>query len=517
MLDASRRAYPQMALGGASVGAPIPQQSMIVKAGVDFHEQPVNQNADGLRIISLGCYCGPKLSLRALGRDEATLPFDWVRTRIDGLLHFMRNDFDKFFHYDTQERVPGAGVNKPMIMYRSYYHSFWHDDLKDNATFEKYRRRMERFKAIDARSKSVLFVRTVATSDELEHIDTLYDELMQRFGRGSKLLVIVDFQPEDEMVVVTGRENLLIAKLHHRAHAADNGGAPYIKPISAAIEWAKTGSAPGATVSPSVRAVQVNPTTWGYMGLGGLDAFEKVPKGGMVPLSSSACGVNGIASSPTAPVSSASEPSQGMAYLNANGLAPQAATCRSAGPVSQLMAADSIPAMRAGTTRFSNPGLAPTTSPIAVAPVGVATAPASVANSAPAYGVMASGLYTAEGLLAACGGGPATPGGVSYLNSSPAIATAAIASTAVVESLPTGYSRAATPATPVAPALCGSAGPSVYSGSTLSSLSAYSGTTSISSNSYAFSPASGSYAVAAGTPVGVGTQRLPASRYVGVM
>merc|ERR1719375_1446250 len=93
-----------------------PSEGMVLVGGQDFHEKAVNSNGgDGIRLVSLGCYCGPKLSFRALERDAETLPFDWCRTRIDGLLHFLQNDFDKFFHYDTREVVPGAGAaGKPM-------------------------------------------------------------------------------------------------------------------------------------------------------------------------------------------------------------------------------------------------------------------------------------------------------------------------------------------------------------------------------------------------------------------
>merc|ERR1740130_1539777 len=109
----------------------------------------------------------------------------------------MQNDFDGFFKYDTRMAVPGTGKEsgKQMIMHRSFYHSFWHDDLQDDETFAKYRRRMDRFKAIDARSSPVLFVRSVPASDELRHTDKLYKELIERFGRCARLLLIIDFQP----------------------------------------------------------------------------------------------------------------------------------------------------------------------------------------------------------------------------------------------------------------------------------------------------------------------------------
>lgn len=294
------RAAPQVLTGGTVVAAaphvaaipsrpPVAAQrsTVTVTPGNDFHEQPVNENVDELRLVSLGCYCGPKLSFRGLKRDAETLPFDWVRTRIDGLLHFIQNDFDKFFDYQVREVVPGAGIDKPMITHRSYYHSFWHDDLSDEATFAKYRRRMDRFKAIDAHNLPVLFVRSVATTEEIQHTEKLYGELLQRFGRCAKLLLIVDFQPADEHILVNGLDNLLIAKLHHSAHGGDNGGAPYAKAIGVAIEWAKSGKLLGDVPSKNVTSISMvneTPTDWGLKGLGGLPAFERQPCCGMVPL-----------------------------------------------------------------------------------------------------------------------------------------------------------------------------------------------------------------------------------------
>lgn len=50
--------------------------------------------------------CGPKLSFQALGRGAATLPFDWIRLRFEGLMHFLAEDFSGFFDFGTELRLP---------------------------------------------------------------------------------------------------------------------------------------------------------------------------------------------------------------------------------------------------------------------------------------------------------------------------------------------------------------------------------------------------------------------------
>jgi hypothetical protein len=253
--------------------------SMLGKA-TDLAAQ--NENGSNVRLVSLGCYCGPKLTFRKLKCDAETLPFDWIRTRIDGLLHFLTTDFDKFFHYDTRQP---SGM---MLMQRSYYHSFWHDDLTDPENVEKLKRRIERFQSIDANSDPVLFVRAVCADDEMQHIDKLY-QVIQQFGRNAKLLVLVDFQPEDQAVIIEDSKNMLLYKVSGAAHQVDNGGAPYVTPISAGIAWAQSGHVPDARSAPSLSAIHFEPCKVGFLVPSEFDAFESVPKGGMSPLPPNSC------------------------------------------------------------------------------------------------------------------------------------------------------------------------------------------------------------------------------------
>lgn len=185
------------------------------------------------RIVSLGAYCGVRKSVQKIGRDAEALPFDWMRTRIEGILHYMRTDFAGFFDYTASQAVPNA----PVVVYRDHLHSFWHDDVHDELVQEKYRRRMTRFNGLDATRAPILFVRSVAHTRELELAEELLRELTGRFGERAMLLVIADFQRRTlGPVLVQDRRNLLVYYLPTDAHSEPTG-APYTAPLLCALDW----------------------------------------------------------------------------------------------------------------------------------------------------------------------------------------------------------------------------------------------------------------------------------------
>lgn len=148
-----------------------------------------------LHIVSLGSTCFTKLTVRRLGLSDVTLPFDWIRSRMEGLLHFLANDFDGFFNFTDKQDVILHGHH--MTAYRSPTHSFWHDELEDYEVRAKIWQRVHRFLnlAIEDSHASLLFVRTVATTSELSEIENLFETL--EFRKGNKqvyLLVIISGQ-----------------------------------------------------------------------------------------------------------------------------------------------------------------------------------------------------------------------------------------------------------------------------------------------------------------------------------
>jgi len=239
-----------------------------------------DEETQNITLVSLGCFCGPKLSFKNIGRGAATLPFDWMRTRHDGLVHFLRDKWDErsnyngFFEFNSKKVVPGC----QMTTYRSYFHSFWHDDPTDPGMHERYKRRIERFNEIDANSTPVLFVRTIPTTQELVKVPELMDLLMERHGKQSFLLLIIDFQKTAQgAAVVEGMDNIMVHFLSGSKHVNQEGlpAPPYGDAVNLALDW---------IVGRSVSVMQfdnweaiikcADHTEWGLNGLGGLYAFE---------------------------------------------------------------------------------------------------------------------------------------------------------------------------------------------------------------------------------------------------
>mmetsp|Transcript_82362 Transcript_82362/g.181153 ORF Transcript_82362/g.181153 Transcript_82362/m.181153 type:complete len:834 (+) Transcript_82362:64-2565(+) len=238
-------------------------------------EAKVNSGTDHIKLVSLGCYCGPKLSFKHIGRGAETLPFDWMRTRHEGLLKFMREDFSGFFEFVSKKPVPGC----EMTTYRSYYHSFWHDDPSCPGMRTRYQRRIDRFKGFENSSDPILFVRTIPTTDELKVVPELLSEITTRYGKSACLLLIIDFQwTASGPAIIDGYPNMMAYYLHGNHHVNPDGttaAAPYCEPVLCALDW-MIGKPIQAMKFPSMEEIIAcaDVTHWGLEGLGGLKAFE---------------------------------------------------------------------------------------------------------------------------------------------------------------------------------------------------------------------------------------------------
>eukprot|EP00929_Paragymnodinium_shiwhaense_P112916 TRINITY_DN8118_c0_g1_i2.p1 TRINITY_DN8118_c0_g1~~TRINITY_DN8118_c0_g1_i2.p1 ORF type:complete len:419 (+),score=71.98 TRINITY_DN8118_c0_g1_i2:162-1418(+) len=233
----------------------------------------LSREAEAVQLVSLGGSCAPKLSFQQLGRGAETLPFDWLTTKLEGVAHFIANNFKGYFDYTTT--LPTT-VGRQGRMFRTKYHSFWHDDPTDPGMREKYTRRFERFNAIDARSKPVLFVRAVTTKADLQQIRPTMQILRERFGEGAHLLVIFDGQlnPVGPIAVKDAPGKLLL--YFHKFEDREPSHAPYMKPVREALEWVLGNSLPSGPLramhlDEALRAVI--PSDWGSS-MGGIDCFE---------------------------------------------------------------------------------------------------------------------------------------------------------------------------------------------------------------------------------------------------
>mmetsp|Transcript_104462 Transcript_104462/g.164957 ORF Transcript_104462/g.164957 Transcript_104462/m.164957 type:complete len:437 (+) Transcript_104462:90-1400(+) len=228
-------------------------------------------------LISLGCSCGPKLSFKDIGRGAETLPFDWSRTTVDALLQFISTGFAGFFDLAIHKIVYTDDGGKEWTAFRSPIHSFWHDDPTVPAMRERYTRRINRFMSIDARSQPVLFVRSVASTDEIPRLLEVQQLLVSKFGPHAKLLAIVDFQgPPGPAAygpcVLQGNDGLLLYPLDTMNVASQ--AAPYGEAVLTALKWVI--GQPIRTVKfASIQQFQalLVPNDWGMYGAGKVPAF----------------------------------------------------------------------------------------------------------------------------------------------------------------------------------------------------------------------------------------------------
>lgn len=245
-------------------------------------QDPCDPATRHIRLVSLGCYCGPKLSFQKMGRGAETLPFDWLRVRMEGLFDFLHADFQGFFEYGTK-LLPEEGGGG-MTIYRGKHHAFWHDNPTDAGMRERYQRRIARFKEINASSQRggepVLFVRVAGHTGELAQVPGLLAELKTRFGDLTRLLVIVNFQRQNiGPSLVQGLDDLMIWFLHEDAHrrTSPHFSHPYKEAAQVALDWiiGRPLQAPLNTFENMDRlAAMVTVNKWGESGLMNLPAFE---------------------------------------------------------------------------------------------------------------------------------------------------------------------------------------------------------------------------------------------------
>lgn len=252
-----------------------------------------DETTSHVQLISLGCYCGPKLTFQKIGRGAETLPFDWLRTSLDGVLHMLRTNFQGFFEYTSRLPVPGY---EPMVIYRGKLHSFWHDNPDEESMHERYTRRIARLYGMSSKDQRkgqethpTLFVRVAASTDELPRIQELLDELASIFGKEVFLLLILNWQVAfTGFASLSSVPNLLVYFADSAIHDREKQtipGAPYAAAVQSGLQWAAGRPVESKVFSElNLLLPKVDRNSWGYTGMGGLAAFECITaEGNVIP------------------------------------------------------------------------------------------------------------------------------------------------------------------------------------------------------------------------------------------
>jgi len=136
-----------------------------------------------MNFISIGGWCGTKIALTELGLfHEPSLPFDSVRSSIEGIIDCIENNFENYFPKEIikDNRFPNWDG------YIGEYIGFYHDNLLDKNVIEKFNRRIIRFDE-KIRKNNCIFLRTIIRenyNDEIKYykklqhvIDTKYPDI----------------------------------------------------------------------------------------------------------------------------------------------------------------------------------------------------------------------------------------------------------------------------------------------------------------------------------------------------
>ena len=153
-----------------------------------------------MNFISIGGWCGTKIALKDLGLfNEPSLPFDSVRTSMEGIIDCIENDFSNFFPKEIvrDKRFPKwAG-------FIGEYVGFYHGDhnLLDKNVIASFNRQILRFDE-KIKKNNCIFLRTIVREnydDELKQYKRLQDVIDKKYpGISYIICFIIPNQPKTQ-------------------------------------------------------------------------------------------------------------------------------------------------------------------------------------------------------------------------------------------------------------------------------------------------------------------------------
>lgn len=130
-----------------------------------------------------------------MGLCPEAFPFDYILSSFQGVIHFLKNDFDNFF---PEQLLPFMedGFKK----FAGPHTIFLHHDLEISEVVETFKRRIKRFLNLLAQEKNpVLFVRASgAYFDEAHHIPEFLTVIRERFPALKFRLLFISHYPCEE-------------------------------------------------------------------------------------------------------------------------------------------------------------------------------------------------------------------------------------------------------------------------------------------------------------------------------
>jgi len=217
----------QAAATAACLGSNLLEADMPTEFGHDYNWEHTDAETPAVSCISLGCWCGIAACLNALKLRDAAFPFDWNRTTMQGIIHFLDTSFVDFLQFSTVKAFPES-KNSGGKMFSGVHHSVWHEDCSTAEHTEKYHRRISRL--LQNTATKLLFIRCLNANTEVIEGEHLLSVLRCLYPQSEVcLLLIVDCQPAAKSFVVEGTNDQLLVyciELSKLGTVAYAGGCP---------------------------------------------------------------------------------------------------------------------------------------------------------------------------------------------------------------------------------------------------------------------------------------------------
>jgi beta-1,4-mannosyl-glycoprotein beta-1,4-N-acetylglucosaminyltransferase len=142
--------------------------------------------------ISIGGWCGAKIALKKLGLfDEASLPFDDVRSSMKGIIDCFENNFENYFPKEIIE--DNRSLNCPHFI--GEYIGFYHDNhnLLDINVIESFKRKIVRFDK-KIKKNNCIFIRTICREkydDEIKQYKNLQFAIDKKYPNISYIICFI--------------------------------------------------------------------------------------------------------------------------------------------------------------------------------------------------------------------------------------------------------------------------------------------------------------------------------------
>ena len=145
-----------------------------------------------MNFISIGGWCGTKVALTKLGLfDEPSLPFDSVRTSIEGIIDCIENNFENFFPKEIKKDnrfSKWAGFVGEYVGFYNKKHNLLNKDI-----IESFKRQIIRFDE-KIRKNNCVFLRIISREkydDEIKYYKKLQDVIDRKYPGISYIICFI--------------------------------------------------------------------------------------------------------------------------------------------------------------------------------------------------------------------------------------------------------------------------------------------------------------------------------------